>query len=66
MLSGHTHGGEVLVPGLGPRWAPVHGRRYVDGLRPWTDRWIQASRGVGNVKGVRFRCRPEVNLLTLT
>lgn len=66
MLSGHTHGGQVLMPGLGPRWAPVRDHRYVDGLRPWRNRWIQVSRGVGNVSAVRFRCRPEVNLLTLT
>lgn len=66
MLSGHTHGGQVIIPFEGPRYAPVVDKRYVDGLKPWRDRQIHVSRGVGNVGGVRFRCRPEVSLLLLT
>ena len=66
MLSGHTHGGQVVVPGLGLSPAPVWDRGYVAGLKPWRDRWIHISRGVGNVAGIRFNCRPEVTELTLT
>ena len=65
MLSGHTHGGQVIVPFLGPRYAPVDDKRYVEGLKPWGTRQIHVSRGVGNVWSVRFRCRPEVTLLEL-
>jgi predicted MPP superfamily phosphohydrolase len=65
MLSGHTHGGQVIWPFDGPRYAPVSDKRYVDGLKPWEGRHIQVSRGVGNVAGPRFRCRPEVTLLDL-
>jgi predicted MPP superfamily phosphohydrolase len=65
MLSGHTHGGQVIIPFVGPHYAPVQDKRYVDGLRPWGTRQIQVSRGVGNVLGVRFGCRPEITLLEL-
>ena len=65
-LSGHTHGGQVLIPFDGPRFAPVMDKRYVEGLRPWGSRQIHVSRGVGNLARVRFRCRPEVNLLTVS
>ncbi len=65
MLSGHTHGGQIIVPFDGPRFAPVNDLRYVAGLRPWQDRQIYVTRGVGNLWSVRFRCRPEVSLLTL-
>jgi predicted MPP superfamily phosphohydrolase len=66
MLSGHTHGGQVIVPFEGQRYAPVADKRYVAGLRPWGARQIHVTRGVGNVGGVRFRCRPEVSILTIS
>jgi len=65
MLSGHTHGGQVIVPFAGAPFAPVWDKRYVAGLKPWADRQIHVTRGVGNLHGVRFRCRPEVSLLIL-
>ena len=66
MLSGHTHGGQVIIPFQGPRYAPVADMRYVAGLKPWGERQIHVTRGVGNLGGVRFRCRPEVSLLVLS
>ena len=65
MLSGHTHGGQVVLPYFGPSYAPVVDKRYVEGLKPWGAHQIHVSRGVGNVMGIRFRCRPEVTLLEL-
>lgn len=66
MLSGHTHGGQIILPFDGPRFAPVQDGRYVEGLKRWGERLIHVTRGVGNLGGVRFRCRPEVSLLTLS
>lgn len=65
MLSGHTHGGQVVVPVLGLSPAPVKDRRYVKGLKPWNDRLVYVSAGVGSIGGVRFDCRPQVSLLEL-
>ena len=66
MLSGHTHGGQVWVPGIGAPFAPVRDKRYVKGLHEWEGRWLHITKGVGNLHGVRLNCRPEVSLLTLT
>ena len=65
MLSGHTHGGQVIVTFDGARYAPVADKRYIAGLKPWGWRQIHVTRGVGNVGGVRFRCRPEVSSLSI-
>jgi uncharacterized protein len=67
MLSGHTHGGQLRVPWLGATpFAPVQDKRFVAGLRPWENRWIHVTRGIGSVFGVRINCPPEVSFLTLT
>ena len=65
MLSGHTHGGQVILPLYGPPILPVRDRRYLAGLKPWGTRQIHVTRGVGNLMGVRFGCRPEVAVLDL-
>jgi predicted MPP superfamily phosphohydrolase len=33
VLSGHTHGGQVVMPGLGINPAPVWDRAYIAGLK---------------------------------
>ncbi len=66
MLCGHTHGGQVRVPFFGGRLtAPVRDDRYIEGLLPWGARWLQISRGVGSIWGLRINCPPEVILLEL-
>jgi predicted MPP superfamily phosphohydrolase len=65
MLSGHTHGGQVIVFD-NTRYIPVEDKRYVSGLKPWGTRQIHVTRGIGNVGGVRFRCRPEVSMLVVS
>ncbi len=66
MLSGHTHGGQVYLPGLGAPLAPVKDKKYVRGLHQIHGRWLHITKGVGNLHGVRFNCRPEVSLLEIS
>ena len=68
MLSGHTHGGQVIVPFFGaPIVTSAYGQKYLHGLTRGPACNVFISRGVGTV-GVPLRlfCRPEVVLLTLT
>ena len=66
-LSGHSHGGQVIFPFLGPPILPYLGQRYPAGLQRvlGSDRWVYTTRGIGNLVPVRFNCKPEVTLLTL-
>ena len=66
MLSGHSHGGQVRVPVLGPLVLPPLGRKYVEGLFVFGPMQLYVNRGIGTV-GVPFRlnCPPEITLLTL-
>ena len=65
MLSGHTHGGQVVLPIIGERFVPVRDKRFIAGLKQWNGRYIYITRGVGNIDGVRLNCRPEVTILDL-
>lgn len=66
-LSGHSHGGQVIIPFLGPPILPYLGQRYPAGLQrlSGSDRWIYTTRGIGNLVPIRFNCKPEVTILTL-
>lgn len=64
MLSGHTHGGQVVLPGLGPIAASGFPIIAGEGRRENTTGFV--SRGVGTVYlPVRVQCPPEVAVLTL-
>ena len=65
MLCGHTHGGQLELPFFGTPFAPVRDMQFVRGLHRWKDHWIHITKGVGNLHGLRFNCRPEVSLLVL-
>ncbi len=65
MLSGHTHGGQVVLPLVGERFVPVRDKRFIAGLKQWNGRQVYITRGVGNIDGVRVNCRPEVTILDL-
>jgi len=65
LTCGHTHGGQFYLPLIGTPFAPVRDKRFVKGLHRWEGRWLYVTKGVGNLLGVRFNCRPEVSLLTL-
>jgi uncharacterized protein len=67
MLSGHTHGGQVRLPFLPPLLLPKMGTRYVEGHFQLRDGMqLYVNRGIGAVNlPFRFRCPPEISVLTL-
>ena len=64
VLAGHTHGGQVNLPIIGPPVVPSRfGSKYASGLFQRGDTYLYVSRGVGMISpGVRFNCRPEIAL----
>jgi len=66
MLSGHNHGGQVVLPLLGPVYSPsVYGCRYASGLFWQSPTLLHVSRGVSGRHPFRWRCKPEVTKLIL-
>jgi len=65
-VSGHSHGGQVVLPVIGPPMLPEKGKKYVSGLYRVGGMLQYTSRGVGmTVPYVRFNCRPEITAFTL-
>ena len=68
LLAGHTHGGQVCVPGLGALVTNCDlDTRRVKGVSRWGPSWLHVSAGLGAspYAPVRFACFPEASLLTL-
>ncbi|MEE8349257.1 MAG: metallophosphoesterase [Acidobacteriota bacterium] len=65
-LSGHSHGGQVRLPGLGSPFCPPYGKKYDKGLYRVGNMWLYTSVGLGVTAPIRFNCRPEVTEITLT
>jgi uncharacterized protein len=73
ILAGHTHGGQICVPGIGALVTNCDlDTRRVKGLSTYTaaghTAWLHVSAGLGTspFAPVRFACPPEATLLTLT
>jgi predicted MPP superfamily phosphohydrolase len=68
-FAGHTHGGQLCVPGVGALVTNCDlPRSQARGLHRRGDLWLHVSAGLGTspTAPVRFACRPEATLLTLT
>ena len=68
VLAGHTHGGQVCLPGVGALVTNCDlPRDQVRGLSRWGSSWLHVSAGLGTSKYApfRFACRPEASLLTV-
>ena len=76
VLAGHTHGGQLCVPGLGALVTNCDlPRRQARGVSAWqapdadsarAALHVSAGLGTSPYTPVRFACRPEASLLTLT
>jgi predicted MPP superfamily phosphohydrolase len=66
MLSGHTHGGQVRLPIVGPLILPPMGQKYIEGRFHFGHMQLYVNRGIGAV-GVPFRlnCPSEITKITL-
>jgi predicted MPP superfamily phosphohydrolase len=65
-LSGHSHGGQVNLPFIGPPVRPYLAQKYHTGRYRLGHMWLYVNRGVGLIRpAVRLNCRPEVTTLTL-
>jgi predicted MPP superfamily phosphohydrolase len=68
LLSGHTHGGQLRVPGYGALVTNCTlDRARARGLSRYAGSWLHVSAGLGTspYAPMRFACRPEASLLTL-
>jgi predicted MPP superfamily phosphohydrolase len=62
-LSGHTHGGQIVLPLLGPPRLPYLGRKYPSGLYQVGEMFQYTNRGVGMARlPIRINCPPEITL----
>jgi len=69
-LAGHTHGGQIAIPGFGP---PVTlsklPREYAHGLHRYGEHFLNVTSGIGmeghHAPRIRFQCPPEVSVLRI-
>lgn len=65
-LSGHSHGGQIWMPGLGAPWLPPLARNYPRGLYKVENLILYTNIGIGTIRApIRINCVPEVTLITL-
>ena len=65
-LSGHSHGGQICIPRLGPVRKTHMGRKYIYGLHRVGKMWLYINPGTGMaILPVRLNCPPEITLLRL-
>lgn len=67
ILTGHTHGGQVIIPFIKPFWIPTKNRgKYASGLFEVNDTLLYVNRGIGTAAlPIRFNCPPEITVIEL-
>jgi predicted MPP superfamily phosphohydrolase len=65
-VSGHSHGGQIVIPFYGPPVLPRTGRKYPSGLYKVGNMYQYTTRGVGMDRfAIRFNCPAEISILNL-
>ncbi len=66
-IAGHTHGGQVRVPLVGPLWIPSRApRRWARGHIIEDGRHLVVTAGGGmSILALRFNCPPEIVVITV-
>ena len=65
ILSGHTHGGQVYLPGLWKRFTLMEHFEYRHGLKKLKNKYAYINRGIASVMKFRWFAPPELTVLTL-
>jgi predicted MPP superfamily phosphohydrolase len=66
VLAGHTHGGQIILPVVGPVYSPsLSGCRFPSGLYSSGTTVMHVSRGLAGMHPIRFGSRPEITRLVL-
>ncbi len=66
-LSGHSHGGQVQIPFIGPLITPPYAKEYYEGLYEINEHFsLYVNRGLGTTRvPYRLLCRPEITVFDL-
>jgi predicted MPP superfamily phosphohydrolase len=65
-ISGHSHGGQLIIPGIGTLVRAPHAKKYPVGRYQIGEMIHYTSRGLGtNVFWLRLNCPPEITIFTL-
>lgn len=65
-LSGHSHGGQIVLPWIGIPFLPSYASKYVSGLYRVKDMYQYTNRGLGTSElQIRVNCPPEISVFTL-
>lgn len=61
-LAGHTHGGQIVIPFVGPMYIPSrYGNRFASGYINEEGREMIVTKGIGtSILPIRFNCMPEI------
>lgn len=65
ILCGHTHGGQVNIPGMVEKFTLLENMDMKKGLVRKGNKWVYINRGAGSVLQFRWFAPPELLLLTL-
>jgi uncharacterized protein len=66
VLAGHTHGGQIRLPIVGPIVAPsLHGVKHASGTFFSSPTLMHVSRGISAEEPIRLNCPPELTKLVL-
>jgi predicted MPP superfamily phosphohydrolase len=67
MLAGHTHGGQIRPPVIGPIVSPSrYGPKFASGEFVVGGTHLHVSRGIAGTHPLRWNCPPEITRLKLT
>ena len=70
MVSGHTHGGQIHIPGYTEDFLPPYGKNYIKGLFEFDNSRfskLYVNPGLGTTKiPLRFLSKPEITYITIT